>query len=121
MIPAYALFRRSTTQQDLSIKEQRAAVRAWAEVNGYQIVREFADDASGLDTKRRREILRLMELCTAPGRREADTVLCYDVSRFSRLDPTRLGSTGSTSGEPVSACCSPTSPAPTKPASPGSS
>src|SRR5439155_9920593 len=87
MIPAYALFRRSRASQDLSIEEQRRAVRAWADAEGYEIVREFADDASGLDTARRREFLTLLAICTEPGRRDADVVLCYDVSRFSRLDP----------------------------------
>jgi DNA invertase Pin-like site-specific DNA recombinase len=87
MIPAYALYRRSTTHQDLSIEEQRAAVRAWATEQGYTIVREFHDDASGLDTARRREFQALLNVCSDPRRREAELVLCYDISRFSRLDP----------------------------------
>lgn len=87
MMPAYALYRRSTAAQDLSIEEQRAEVRSWASVHGYEIVREFADDASGLDTDRRHEFLTLLQLCAQDKRRAADVVLCYDVSRFSRLDP----------------------------------
>jgi site-specific DNA recombinase len=84
---AYALYRRSTSQQDLSIEEQRQAVRAWAEEHDFRIVREFADDASGLDTARRRDFLALLDLAGQPAARQADVVLCYDVSRFSRLDP----------------------------------
>ncbi len=53
MIPAYALYRRSRKHQDLSIEEQRQEIRRWAEQHGYAIVREFADDRSGLDTERR--------------------------------------------------------------------
>lgn len=87
MTPAYLLLRRSTTAQDLSIEEQRAAVRAWATEHGYRIVREFQDDASGLDSARRRGFLALLHVCTQPRVREADVVLCYDVSRFSRLEP----------------------------------
>ena len=87
MTPAYSLLRRSTSQQDLSIAEQRAAVRTWAVEHGYEIVREFADDASGLDTARRRDFLTLLQLCARPELRKASIVLCYDVSRFSRLDP----------------------------------
>jgi DNA invertase Pin-like site-specific DNA recombinase len=87
MIPAYALYRRSTSHQDLSIEEQRAEVMAWAEAHGYEIIREFRDDASGLDTARRREFQALLDLCSDARRREAGIVLCYDVSRFSRLDP----------------------------------
>ncbi len=84
---AYALFRRSTSAQDLSIEQQRTGVQAWASAHGYHIVREFADDASGLDTRRRRQFQDLLQLCADPARRAADFVLCYDVSRFSRLDP----------------------------------
>src|SRR5713226_269609 len=87
MIPSYALFRRSRSYQDLSIEEQRSAVRAWAEAHGYGVVREFADDASGLDTARRREFMALLDICSRPRIRTADVVLCYDISRFSRLDP----------------------------------
>ena len=91
MTAAFALFRRSRAYQDLSIEEQRQAVRAWAAANGYRIVREFADDASGLDTERRREFLTLLHLCSQPRLREADVVLCYDISRFSRLHPEEAG------------------------------
>ena len=45
----------------------------------------------GRPPKRRRNFLKLVELCTATGRREADTMLVYDVSRFSRLDPGEAG------------------------------
>ena len=91
MTAAYALYRRSRAYQDLSIEEQRQAVRAWAAANGYRIVREFADDASGLDTARRHEFLTLLQTCAQPSLRAADVVLCYDISRFSRLDPEEAG------------------------------
>jgi DNA invertase Pin-like site-specific DNA recombinase len=91
MIRAYALYRRSRSHQDLSIEEQREAVRAWAAANGYEIVREFSDSASGLNTDQRHEFLTLLHLCAEPRLRQADTVLCYDVSRFSRLDPEEAG------------------------------
>ena len=91
MTAAYALYRRSRAYQDLSIEEQRHAVRTWAVTNGYRIVREFADDASGLDTARRHDFLTLLQICAQPGLRNADVVLCYDISRFSRLDPEEAG------------------------------
>ena len=87
MTAAFALYRRSGAAQDLSIEEQRAAVRPWASANGYEIIREFADDVSGLDTDRRRGFLGLLQLCAQADRRAADVVLCYDISRFSRLEP----------------------------------
>lgn len=87
MTPAYALYRRSRSHQDLSVEEQRDAITRWATEHGYRLIREFTDDASGLHTARRREFLSLLSLCADPRRREADIVLCYDVSRFSRLEP----------------------------------
>ena len=87
MIPAYALYRRSRAHQDLSVEEQRQEIGRWAMQHGYEIVQEFADDRSGLDTSRRRGFLALLDLCSDSRRRVADVVLVYDVSRFSRLEP----------------------------------
>jgi len=87
MTPAYALYRRSRSYQDLSVEEQREAVQSWAKGHDYRIVREFADDASGLDTARRRGFTGLLAACSRSRTREANVVLCYDVSRFSRLEP----------------------------------
>ena len=87
MTPAYALYRRSRSHQDLSVDEQRDAITRWATEHGYRLIREFTDDASGLHTARRQEFLLLLSLCADPRRREADIVLCYGVSRFSRLEP----------------------------------
>src|SRR5262249_26952198 len=87
MIPAYALYRRSRAHQDLSVEEQRQEISRWATQQGYEIVQEFTDDRSGLDTSRRRGFLALLDLCSDPNRRVADIVLVFDVSRFSRLEP----------------------------------
>ncbi len=87
MTPAYALYRRSRAHQDLSVEEQRQEIGRWAAQHGYEIVWEFADDRSGLDTGRRRGFLTLLEVCSDSRRRRADVVLVYDISRFSRLEP----------------------------------
>jgi DNA invertase Pin-like site-specific DNA recombinase len=87
MTPAYALYRRSRTHQDLSVEEQRQEIGRWAAQHGYEIVREFADDRSGLDTERRVGFLAFLDVCSDPKRRAADVVLVYDISRFSRLEP----------------------------------
>jgi DNA invertase Pin-like site-specific DNA recombinase len=42
---------------------------------------------SDLDTARRSGFLELLNVCSDRRRREADEVLVYDVSRFSRLEP----------------------------------
>src|SRR5229473_789640 len=81
MIPAFALYRRSRSHQDLSIEEQRQAVLSYAAEHGFQIVREFADSKSGLDTERRHGFQELLRICSQPDRRGADVVLCYDVSQ----------------------------------------
>src|SRR5512137_507484 len=87
MITAYALYRRSRAHQDLSVEEQRQEINTWAALHGYEVVREFADDRSGLDTDRRLGFLALLDVCSDQRRRVADVVLVYDVSRFSRLEP----------------------------------
>jgi predicted site-specific integrase-resolvase len=92
MIPAYALYRRSTTHQDLSIEEQRAAVRAWATEQGYTIVREFHDDASGLDTARRREFQALLKCLFRPtkARSRAGPVLRHQPVQQTRSRRSRV-------------------------------
>jgi DNA invertase Pin-like site-specific DNA recombinase len=68
-ISAYALYRRSTSSQDLSLEQQAAEVGAWAAQHQYEIVREFADDRSGLDTDRRTGFRTLLDICSDPRRR----------------------------------------------------
>ena len=87
MTPAYALYRRSRAHQDLSVDGQRQEISRWAAAHSYEIVREFADDRSGLDTDRRVGFLALLDVCSDSRRRVADVVLVYDISRFSRLEP----------------------------------
>ena len=83
MIRAVGYARRSTDLQERSIPDQQAYVEKWAKEHGYEIVRWFIDDAiSGTSTKGRNAFEQLIS--TAESGRDFETVLCYDISRFSR-------------------------------------
>lgn len=45
MVPAVAYLRRSTDKQEQSLGDQRLEVVRFAGENGYQVVREYVDDA----------------------------------------------------------------------------
>ena len=82
-IPAVGYARRSTDLQDRSIPDQKDYVEKWAKQNGYEIVRWYVDDAiSGTSTRGRDDFTRMIE--TAENGGDFDTILCYDISRFSR-------------------------------------
>jgi DNA invertase Pin-like site-specific DNA recombinase len=75
--------RRSTELQERSIPDQQAYVEKWAGEHGYVIKRWFIDDAiSGTSPRDRDEFERM--IAAAENGRDFDSVLCYDVSRFSR-------------------------------------
>ena len=75
--------RRSTDMQERSIPDQKAYVEKWAKEHGYEIVRWFIDDAiSGTSAKGRNAFEQL--ITTAENGRDFETILCYDISRFSR-------------------------------------
>ena len=69
--------------QERSIPDQQAYVEKWAKEHGYEIVRWFIDDAiSGTSAKGRNAFEQL--ITTAENGRDFETILCYDISRFSR-------------------------------------
>ncbi|GIX05038.1 MAG: hypothetical protein KatS3mg114_0907 [Planctomycetaceae bacterium] len=83
LIPAVGYARRSTDMQERSIPDQQAFVERWAKDNGYHILHWFIDDAiSGTSTKGRNAFEQL--IATAENGRDFETILCYDISRFSR-------------------------------------
>ncbi|MFV0442545.1 MAG: recombinase family protein [Planctomycetaceae bacterium] len=83
LIDAAGYARRSTDLQERSIPDQQAYVEKWASENGYRIVRWFIDDAiSGTSAKGRNAFEQM--IATAENGREFETILCYDISRFSR-------------------------------------
>ncbi len=75
--------RRSTDKQEQSIPDQQAYVEQWAKEHGYVIKRWYVDDAiSGTSTKGRDLFAQM--IAAAENGRDFDTILCYDITRFSR-------------------------------------
>ena len=82
-VPAVGYARRSTDMQERSIPDQQAYVEKWAKEHDYRIVRWFIDDAiSGTSAKGRNAFEQM--IVAAENGRDFETILCYDISRFSR-------------------------------------
>lgn len=82
-IKAVGYARRSTDMQERSIPDQKAYVEKWAAQNGYRIIRWYVDDAiSGTSTKGRVAFEQM--IAAAENGRDFESILCYDISRFSR-------------------------------------
>jgi DNA invertase Pin-like site-specific DNA recombinase len=85
LIPAAQYLRMSTEHQQYSMQNQAAAIQQYAELNGFQIVRTYADAArSGVVLKRRLGLQQLLKDVIA-GTREFRAILVYDVSRWGRF------------------------------------
>ncbi|MCL2645588.1 MAG: recombinase family protein [Phycisphaerales bacterium] len=69
--------------QDRSIPDQQAYVEKWAKENGYTIARWYVDDAISGTSVRGRDDFEQM-IADAEAGSDFGTVLCYDISRFSR-------------------------------------
>ncbi|MBB5716549.1 DNA invertase Pin-like site-specific DNA recombinase [Sphingomonas aerophila] len=80
--------RMSTEHQQYSTDNQAAAIRSYAEANGYEIVRTYEDDGkSGLYLSGRSG-LKLLLADIEAGNTDFDALLVYDVSRLGRFqDP----------------------------------
>lgn len=84
---AVAYYRHSAQdRQEQSIPIQREQVRKFAEENGIEIVREFADHGkSGLSTEGRDDFNEMLGEYVIGGKEEFDHVLVLDVSRWGRF------------------------------------
>lgn len=77
--------RMSTERQNYSISHQRKALEAYAEANGFAVVRVYQDEGkSGLGIKGRTGLLSLIE-DVQTGQAPFDAILVYDVSRWGRF------------------------------------
>ena len=87
MEKAWAFYRRSTDKQELSIEDQRKKAHAFAQVRGWEIVREFVPTkgyTSGLTIERDPTFREMVSEAEA-GRHGVQYLVVYDVSRFGRL------------------------------------
>jgi site-specific DNA recombinase len=90
LFPVVAYYRMSDERQERSIADQRAEVTAFAAKHGYQIIREYKDEAiSGDETEKRHDFQRMMKDATELG--DFEVVLCWDQDRFGRFDPLEAG------------------------------
>ena len=85
-IPAVAYLRRSTDRQEQSLGDQRLEVSRYAEEHGYQVIREYVDDAiSGTSADERPGFQAMVADAQAGG---FQAVIVWNSDRFSRGDVT---------------------------------
>jgi len=88
---AVVYLRRSTDRQEQSIDDQRAVITAYAKAHGFEIIREFCDDAVSGASAANREAFQEMIQSVEFAQGEIGAVLCYDISRFGRTDSDEAG------------------------------
>jgi DNA invertase Pin-like site-specific DNA recombinase len=80
----------STDRQEHSIDDQRKAVHAYADRNGFSVIREYLDEGISGDATEKRHAFRKM-LADAEALGDFEAVLCWDQDRFGRFDPLEAG------------------------------
>ncbi|MBV9670492.1 MAG: recombinase family protein [Acidobacteriales bacterium] len=86
--PAAQYLRASTEHQQYSTSNQAAAIAAYAEQHGLEIVQTFSDAArSGLDLSKRSGLQNLLTTVVS-GQANFGAILVYDVSRWGRFQDT---------------------------------
>jgi DNA invertase Pin-like site-specific DNA recombinase len=84
-IPAAQYLRMSTDKQECSIENQAVAIRQYADLNGFEVLKTYEDAGkSGLTISQRRGLQSLLS-DVLQHRAEFRAVLVYDVSRWGRF------------------------------------
>ncbi len=84
-IPAAQYLRMSTEDQKYSLENQAAAIQAYAEINGFLVVRSYSDTAKSGVVLRRRAALQQLLKDVVSGGAGFRSILVYDVSRWGRF------------------------------------
>lgn len=88
---AVGYIRRSTDKQDQSLEDQKRAIEKFAKENNFVLIRFYEDDGiSGVFTYNRSSFKEMIELATN-GHKDFDTILVWDIKRFSRGDNDEAG------------------------------
>lgn len=88
-VPAVSYVRMSSDKQDASPDQQRNELVKLAERGGFQLIREYFDDAiSGDRTEKRKAFQRMI---ADAERGEFKAILCWDQDRFGRFDSIEAG------------------------------
>ncbi|MCZ6658761.1 MAG: recombinase family protein [Gammaproteobacteria bacterium] len=88
---AVGYLRRSTSQQEQSIPDQRAAIERYAAQHNLQLIHFYTDDAiTGTRTKGRKAFQAMMAAAQR-GDCEFGVVIVYDIKRFGRVDNDEAG------------------------------
>ena len=84
--PAVAYVRMSSDRQETSPAQQRQEILKLAKRDGYDVLREYADEGiSGSEATGRPNFQRLIRDAQEKG--DFRVILCWDQDRFSRFDP----------------------------------
>lgn len=85
LVPSAQYLRMSTDDQQYSIANQEAAIRAYAKTHGYALVSTYADAGkSGIEIKHRKGLRQLLSDVMS-GLAPFKSILVYDVSRWGRF------------------------------------
>ncbi len=88
---AVGYIRRSTEKQERSLEDQKKAIDKFAKNNGFELLKFYEDDAiSGAFAYNRSSFKEMIKTATNGGK-EFDTILVWDIKRFSRGDNDEAG------------------------------
>ncbi len=90
---AAAYLRKSTEEDDRQIESfagQQREIERYAEAQGYAIVKWYREAYTGTETKRRKVFLEMLSDAQTKSL-NFSYIICYDISRFGRLDNDEAG------------------------------